>query len=242
MFAYLLHVCGVQLQQIYNCREVTKVISSTVYNITKRRPENCEENLHIFVNERTICWLLHLSKYKTPDSSSETHIITMKAEVTSAVNFLTNLLRSSKDFVRQPLRLEKFSQILINLVCEHYKSHWFPDKPFRGSGYRCIRINDMKMDPLIAKAGQLVGKQVDEMQLLLPSELTVWVDPDEVSYRIGEEGSICVLYDGVSKTTSETKLSALDLLNCKMHWNNRNSSHQSLDTPDFNRNDVTVNA
>ncbi|XP_033647267.1 protein BTG2-like [Asterias rubens] len=166
----------------------------------------------------------------------------MKAEVTSAVNFLTNLLRSNKDFVRQPVRLERFSQILINLVCEHYQSHWFPDKPFRGSGYRCIRINDMKMDPLIAKAGQLVGKQVDEMQLLLPSELTVWVDPDEVSYRIGEEGSICVLYDGVSKTTSETKLSAMDLLNCKMQWNNRNSSHPGLDTADFNRNDVTVNA
>ena len=31
--------------------------------------------------------------------------------------------------------------------------------------------------------------------LLLPSELTLWVDPFEVSYRIGEDGSICVLYE-----------------------------------------------
>jgi hypothetical protein len=28
-----------------------------------------------------------------------------------------------------------------------------------------------------------------------PSELTMWIDPKEVSYRIGENGSICVLYE-----------------------------------------------
>ena len=28
-----------------------------------------------------------------------------------------------------------------------------------------------------------------------PSELTMWIDPLEVSYRIGENGSICILYE-----------------------------------------------
>jgi len=167
----------------------------------------------------------------------------MKAEVTSAVHFLVNFLRASRDLGQQTIRLERFTQILINLVCEHYRSHWFPDKPFRGSGYRCLRINDMLMEPLVAKAGHLVGISLEEMQLLLPSELTVWVDPGEVSYRIGEEGSICLLYDDATKTTSETKLSALDLLNCKMRVRNQNASHhQTLDAADFNRNDVAVQA
>lgn len=166
----------------------------------------------------------------------------MKAEVTSAVHFLMNLLRSSRNLGQQSVCLERFSQILINLVCEHYKSHWFPEKPHRGSGYRCLRINDMLMDPLVAKAGHLINLSVEEMHLLLPSELTVWVDPGEVSYRIGEEGSICILYNGATNTTSETKLSALDLMNCKMHLHNQNASHQNSDTADFNRNDVTVQA
>jgi len=164
----------------------------------------------------------------------------MKAEVTCAVHFLVNFLRSSRDMGQQTLRLERFSQILINLLCDHYRSHWFPDKPFRGSGYRCLRINDMLMDPLLAKAGQLVNISLEEMQLLLPSELTVWVDPGEVSYRIGEEGSICVLYDGATETISETKLSALDLLNCKMRMRQQNATRPS--SADFNRNDVTVQA
>lgn len=77
---------------------------------------------------------------------------------------------------------------------EHYKHHWFPEKPCKGSGYRCIRINH-KMDPLIGQAAQRIGLSSQELFRLLPSELTLWVDPYEVSYRIGEDGSICVLYE-----------------------------------------------
>lgn len=77
---------------------------------------------------------------------------------------------------------------------EQYKHHWFPDRPNKGSGYRCIRINH-KMDPLVGQAGQRIGLSIQQLYLLLPSELTLWVDPFEVSYRIGEDGSICVLYE-----------------------------------------------
>lgn len=51
------------------------------------------------------------------------------------------------------------------------------------------------MDPLVGKAGQRIGLTIQQLYLLLPSELTLWVDPFEVSYRIGEDGSICVLYE-----------------------------------------------
>lgn len=50
------------------------------------------------------------------------------------------------------------------------------------------------MDPLVGQAGQRIGLTIQQLYLLLPSELTLWVDPFEVSYRIGEDGSICVLY------------------------------------------------
>ncbi|KAH0512757.1 Protein BTG1 [Microtus ochrogaster] len=84
--------------------------------------------------------------------------------------------------------------LIIGFVIEHYKHHWFPEKPCKGSGYRCIRINH-KMDPLIGQAAQRIGLSSQELFRLLPSELTLWVDPYEVSYRIGEDGSICVLYE-----------------------------------------------
>lgn len=86
---------------------------------------------------------------------------------------------------------------------EQYKHHWFPDRPCKGSGYRCIRINH-KMDPLVGRAGQRIGLSTQQLYVLLPSELTLWVDPFEVSYRIGEDGSICVLYESQPNTGPNT--------------------------------------
>ncbi len=124
----------------------------------------------------------------------------MRTEINSAVDFLSNLLRT-----RVPGdRVETFRQTLNMSVTNHYEGHWFPEKPFRGSGYRCIRINH-KMDPLIMRAGVETGITERMLFSILPNELTLWVDPDEVSYRIGEDGSIGVLYDSTGKLTAQTE-------------------------------------
>lgn len=119
----------------------------------------------------------------------------MRVEVTSAANFLVRLLRLNKESaVVSDQQLEVFRAALIETLRIRYQEHWFPEKPCKGSGYRCIRING-KMDPVLAHAGGLVGLPGQFLHTLFPSELTMWIDPREVSYRIGENGSICVLYD-----------------------------------------------
>ncbi|ELK24030.1 PREDICTED: protein BTG2 [Myotis davidii] len=106
-----------------------------------------------------------------------------------------------------PAALTKGSP-LYPVSTEHYKHHWFPEKPSKGSGYRCIRINH-KMDPIISKVASQIGLSQPQLHRLLPRELTLWVDPYEVSYRIGEDGSICVLYEEAPLVAS------YGLLTCK---------------------------
>lgn len=119
----------------------------------------------------------------------------MRVEVTSAANFLVRLVRLNKESaVVSDQQLEIYRAALIETLRVRYQEHWFPDKPCKGSGYRCIRING-KMDPVLVQAGDLVGLPGPFLHSLFPSELTMWIDPMEVSYRIGENGSICVLYD-----------------------------------------------
>lgn len=113
----------------------------------------------------------------------------MKQEVKSAVDFLANILNNR---AVSDERVNIFNSTLQELLCRHYMNHWFPEKPFKGSGYRCIRINHT-LDPLIKNAGQTCGLTESEMCSLFPKELTMWIDPSEVSYRIGENGSIGVL-------------------------------------------------
>ncbi|KAG8182591.1 hypothetical protein JTE90_021729 [Oedothorax gibbosus] len=115
-------------------------------------------------------------------------------EIETASTFLANLLRMENRQIKIA-QVESFRQTLDALMKSHFQDHWFPEEPGRGSGYRCLRV-DNNMDPLIAKAGVMSGFSGADLRRFLPNDLTVWVDPFEVSYRIGERGSICMLYDG----------------------------------------------
>lgn len=145
----------------------------------------------------------------------------MMNEVTSAVNFLSNILKTNSICSE---KTDLFKRYLQNLLVSHYRNHWFPDKPNKGSGYRCLRMNH-KMDPLIKQAGEKCGFTEEEIFSLFPRELTVWIDPHDVSYRIGENGSIGILYRGTTSpeqcssnntaaTTPESKGAGL-LSSCK---------------------------
>lgn len=119
----------------------------------------------------------------------------MRIEIYSAADFLCHLLRLQNKGLTES-QLDSFRISLANVLRIRYRDHWFPDRPNRGSGYRCLRINGI-MDPVIAQAGDAVGLPGRYLHRLFPTELTMWIDPCEVSYRIGENGSICVLYNSL---------------------------------------------
>lgn len=118
----------------------------------------------------------------------------MKIEVNSAADFLMSLLQVRQKIPLTESQLQNFRGSLAESLMQRYQRHWYPELPTKGSGYRCIRING-KMDPLVEQAGVAAGLNSRALRKMLPQELTMWIDPDEVSYRIGENGSVCVLYD-----------------------------------------------
>jgi len=86
-----------------------------------------------------------------------------------------------------------FKDRLAVLLSERFRDHWFPDRPSKGQGYRCIRLNESdRKDLVIDRAATQCGLSYE--QLHLPTELTIWVDPKEVCCRFGEhQGSYCTL-------------------------------------------------
>lgn len=124
----------------------------------------------------------------------------MQKEIDSAVQFLCGLLRARSLSLNL---IEAFGTVLCEIMCKRYNGHWFPEKPCKGSAYRCMRIHDKNIDPLILEAGSKAGLSSTQILQLLPNQLTVWVDPREVAYRIGEDGSIGVLYDASEETKTD---------------------------------------
>ncbi|WAR25027.1 BTG1-like protein [Mya arenaria] len=148
----------------------------------------------------------------------------MKDEIKSAVDFLTNILRS-RDNVNEKQRNE-FNTILRNLLSARFQGHWFPQNPMKGSGYRCIRLNH-NMDPLILQAGETCGLNCAFLESTFPRELTIWVDPRDVSFRIGEDGSVGILFQ--SENTS-SQLATSDL--SPIHHSNKNLSSTLMSCKD----------
>ena len=114
-------------------------------------------------------------------------------EVQQAIKLLRDFLEMNKRV--HPDKIDSFCNRLEKLLIEKYKNHWHPQRPHRGSAYRCLRLSERHMDPVIATAAKESGVSRDELASTLPTELTVWIDPYDVSYRIGEDGSICQLFE-----------------------------------------------
>jgi len=131
----------------------------------------------------------------------------MRTEISNAVNFLSNLLRARNPSQTQ---LASFRDALTSRFTTSFTNHWFPERPLRGNAYRCVRIVSNKMDRLVAAAGRDADLSEQYLCTALPQELTVWIDPGEVSYRIGEDGSVGIIYSVLDSVNANGSTSSDD--------------------------------
>lgn len=130
----------------------------------------------------------------------------MSLEIQSAADFIVNLVKISKHNSVSEYQLTRFNNAIVQTLKERYCCHWNPELPWRGEGYRCIRINK-NLDMLIELAGKSVGLSAKILKLSLPEDLIIWINPNLVSFRIKEYGNICIIYENDlnSKHTLNTK-------------------------------------
>uniref|UniRef100_A0A3B5B1C7 Transducer of ERBB2, 1 n=1 Tax=Stegastes partitus TaxID=144197 RepID=A0A3B5B1C7_9TELE len=129
----------------------------------------------------------------------------MQLEIQVALNFIISYL-----YNKLPRRrVNIFGEELERQLKQKYEGHWYPDKPYKGSGFRCIHVGE-KVDPVVEKAAKESGLDIEDVRNNLPQDLSVWIDPFEVSYQIGEKGPVKVLYVDDSNESGATS-GGLDL-------------------------------
>lgn len=113
----------------------------------------------------------------------------MHLEVKVALNFIVSYLYNKLPRRRADLFGEELERILVT----RFEGHWYPEAPLRGSAFRCIHLGAPR-DPVVELAAKRSGLDTEEVRANVPAELSVWIDPYEVSYQIGEKGAVKVLY------------------------------------------------
>lgn len=108
----------------------------------------------------------------------------MKAELACAAEFLARTLRLDN------AQAAAFAERLQGELEQRFKGHWYPYSPHRGSGFRALHhsLGAGRSDDALTRAAQAVGMRLEGSSL--PPELTVWIDPAEVSVRVGERGGV----------------------------------------------------
>lgn len=102
----------------------------------------------------------------------------MQLEIQVALNFIISYL-----YNKLPRRrVNIFGEELERQLKKKYEGHWYPDKPYKGSGFRCIHVGE-KVDPVVEQAAKESGLDIEDVRNNLPQDLSVWIDPFEVSYR-----------------------------------------------------------
>ncbi|XP_049896431.1 protein BTG4 [Epinephelus moara] len=114
----------------------------------------------------------------------------MKEEIAAAVFFVARLVKRYGCLDNDSR--ERFAAALTSVLFESYKNHWHLNAPTKGQAYRCLRMNRVRLqDPVLQQACERSAVRYEDLGL--PHELTVWVDPGEVSCRYGEHSTpFCV--------------------------------------------------
>ena len=114
----------------------------------------------------------------------------MKLEIESAANFITHLVNIARnDDEIDGYKLHLFNTKLQDVMTEKYASSWREYDPWYDSGRRIIRMLEEKMGiatgrSVILEAALQSEICPDAIHSRMPLELTMWIDPGLVTYRI----------------------------------------------------------
>lgn len=85
---------------------------------------------------------------------------------------------------------------LATLLRAKYADHWHPATPTVGSGHRCLHSSQGRADPVVQEAMAAVVRAASSLRAATETlgAVTIWVDPGNVSMRVGEQGGITQIF------------------------------------------------
>lgn len=116
------------------------------------------------------------------------------AEIDAATGYIARLLH-------RPLGHEGAAAVRRELAAgmsRKYAGHWHRSAPSTGSAYRCLRSQPGRLDPVLRAALEAAvpdDAAARARAAVTLGSFTLWVDPGDVSMRVGEDGGITAIWE-----------------------------------------------
>ncbi|XP_063293097.1 protein BTG3-like [Pelobates fuscus] len=134
----------------------------------------------------------------------------MHDEIKLGASYIVRLLNRHQKLDNK--QVNTFIETLSSILSERFEGHWYPECPHKGQAYRCIRIEQSTVvDDSVLQACVRSGLRCS--QLALPKNMYLWIDPEEVTCRLGKSCSpfkVKIPEINVTKEPSDTDKSDLE--------------------------------
>lgn len=129
----------------------------------------------------------------------------MKQEIAHSIKFIARFLRKNRNL--KPTQVDKFCEYMeIALEEKLSQGSWSWESPTLGSARRALFSFGNRLDSSIIDACAKSKISIDEARKVLPKgEWVVWIDPGEVSYKIGERGNVLTAFNASQNTKQKSK-------------------------------------
>lgn len=129
----------------------------------------------------------------------------MIREIVSATRFLGKMLgRKGENSQHQT---DLFEHSLSSKLRVKFSAHWDSHNPLRGNAYRSLLVSTKFTDQVIIDAAEEASFKITKSI----ADMVLWIDPGEVTYRIGDQGSIAPL-DLIDISVNDDRLSGVRLV------------------------------
>ena len=119
----------------------------------------------------------------------------MRPELQSVGNFLAYLIGTSPTRRVKMAKLKNFTNNVVEVLQKQYRYNWFIHAPYKGSNNRAIKIHPRATNSSINRAACMTGIKEWKIYSSMPPNICIWIDPLQVTYRIGEDGHTRLLYE-----------------------------------------------
>ncbi|CAF0831164.1 unnamed protein product [Rotaria sp. Silwood1] len=111
----------------------------------------------------------------------------MKKEIDVALDLLVTYVQRFGSIKEESI--EEFRKKLQQNLLQRYQDHWYPDKPIKGQAYRSLEFNKENdyCDVIVSQICHDLGFASN--LLGIRHDLTLWIDPYEVTIRLGNHVS-----------------------------------------------------
>lgn len=142
-------------------------------------------------------------KYQTSTLLSHSITANMLEEINATASFIVNIVKRQPrhDELTQE-KIDAFSAALVANMAERFAPTWDASSPLTGSANRCIRINFGYVDSVILDSAKSADIGDHVVRAVLPSDLTLWCDPQDVSYRFNERSPLFTIFSPKLTTRS----------------------------------------